>query len=243
MLPGAGVDHIRFSSRRQLRGFACATVSRVTTPKIPSEFTTDIRHRIIDAVRVAYAEADERYAPDRGVGDRSYGMITYDVLTFRLRQDVASDPSVAFDWRADGPCLRIGARRIRWNKVGRGRADETIATSFPRPSAAAAQMVVDNRQMTLWDDDQDRGIGVPSSWIICHMGNPRDGLRAIYLAAPIHADGERITGWRATIPIWSADDPLAEFPTAPEIGLPEVPPLPELEITLIDEVEEPGATG
>ena len=214
----------------------------MTSSRCPAEFSVDIRNRIIDAVRQAYAEADERYAPDRGVGDRSYGMIAYEVLTYRLRQDVASDPSVAFEWHADGPCLRIGTLRVRWNKVGRGRAGETITTSFPRASGAAAQMVLDNRQMTLWGDESGLALGSPSSWIICHMGNPRDGLRAIYLAAPIHADGEQITGWRVTIPIWNADDPLAEFPTAPEIGLPEVTPLPELEITLIDEAEESDAT-
>lgn len=206
--------------------------------RCPAEFTPDVRRRIIEAARAAYAEADERYAPDLGVGDRSYGMIAYEVLTYRLRQDVASDPSVAFEWHGDGPCLRIGALRVRWNKVGRGGAGETIATSFPRPSGAAAQMALDNQQMTLWSEDPGRDRGLPSNWIICHMGNPRDGLRAVYLAAPIHADGERITGWKATIPIWSADDPLAEFPMAPEIGLPEVSPLPDLEIALIDDVED-----
>jgi len=213
----------------------------MTTVKCPPEFTSDIRHRIVAATQSAYAAADERYAPGDGVGDRSYGMIAYEVLTYRLREDVASDPAVAFEWHADGPCLRIGALRVRWNKVGRGRAGETIVTSFPRPSGAAAQMALENQQMTLWGDGPSRELVAPSSWIICHMGNPRDGLRAVYLAAPIRTDGEQITGWRATIPIWNADDPLAEFPTAPDIGLPEAASLPELEITLIDDIEDAGA--
>ncbi|HEX7948889.1 MAG TPA: hypothetical protein VF494_00965 [Candidatus Limnocylindrales bacterium] len=213
----------------------------MTSPKCPAAFTAEIRRRIIDAVRAGYAAADERYAPEQGVGERSYGMIAYEVLTYRLREDVASDPSVAFEWHADGPCLRIGGIRVRWNKVGRGRAGETITTSFPRPSGAAAQMAFDNRQMTLWGDEAGSELGSPVSWIICHMGNPRDGLRAVYLAAPINADGEQIIGWRVTIPIWNADDPLAEFPTAPEIGLPEAAPLPEFEITLIDDIEDAGA--
>lgn len=208
---------------------------------VPAEITPDIRVRMIEAVQAAYAEADERYAPDRGIGDRSYGMMVYEALTFRLQQDVASNAFVAFDWQAGGPSLLIGALRLRWNKVGRGRPGETIAKSFPRPSGAALSMTLENRQMTLWGGAAVAGVGSPLRWILCHMGNPRDGLRAIYLAAPILADGDRITGWQVTIPIWSADDPLAELPNAPEIGLPEVPELPELEIGLIDEVDDAGA--
>lgn len=100
-------------------------------------------------------------------------------------------------------------------------------------------MAIENQQMTLWGDEHDGGD--PRNWIICHLGNPRDGLRAIYLAAPIESDGERVTGWRIAIPIWNAEDPQAEFPTAPPLGLPKPAPLPELDVALINEVADADA--
>jgi hypothetical protein len=210
----------------------------------PPEFTPEIRRRIIEAIQVAYAEADERYAPDRGVGDRAYGIIVYDVLTFRLMHDVASLPPVAFRWTAEGPSLWISALHIRWNKVGRGRAGESPRVSFPRPSRSSAEMALENQQLSLWAATQGEVLAELAHWIVCHMGNPRDGLRAVYLAAPIESDGERITGWREVIPIWSADDLDSEFPAlAPTIGLPEPDALPEFDLSLIDEASDSDAAG
>lgn len=94
-------------------------------------------------------------------------------------------------------------------------------------------MALENQTMPLWSDDVD--LGRPLNWFICHVGNPIDGLLAVYLASPINAEGERITGWHTTIAIWSAADPGSEFPALPPPGPPEPTPLPEWDISLIDE--------
>lgn len=206
----------------------------------PPEFTADLRARVVAAIQKAYGEADAVYAPDRGLGDRVHAIAVYDVLCMLFEQELATLPAVSYESRGQGPILRIGDLRVRWNKVGRGETGQTIATSFPRGSRAAVMMALENQQMTLWGDVD----GVrPLNWIICHLGNPRDGLRAVYLAAPIEADGERVTGWRSAVAIWSADDPTAEFPEAPPVGLPEAAPLPELEIALLDEAVDVDAAG
>lgn len=210
----------------------------------PSEFTPEIRRRIVEAIQTAYAEADEHYAPGRGVGDRAHGIIVYDVLTFRLMHDVASLPPVAFRWTTDGPAFWIGPVHVRWNKVGSGRAGESIRSSFPRASRSSAEMAIENQQLSLWTLAAGDGPLELSNWIICHLGNPRDGLRAVYLAAPIESDGERITGWREVIPIWSADDSENEFPAAaPPIGLPQRDELPDFDLTLIDVEKGSDAAG
>jgi hypothetical protein len=63
------------------------------------------------------------------------------------------------------------------------------------------------------------------------------------LAAPIEVEGERVTGWRTATAIWSAADPLAEFPAAPPLGLPQPSDLPDLEIELLDEERDADAAG
>jgi hypothetical protein len=205
-----------------------------TTP-CPPEFTRDIRATIISALQTAYAEADALYAPERGVGDRVHAIAVYDVVCMLFERDLAAQPNVTFVSHGRGPELRIGDLRVRWNKVGRGTEGNGIQSSFPRGSRAAVFMAIENKQMTIWSDDGSSENAQLTNWIAAHLGNPRDGLRAVYLAAPIEVDGERVTGWHTVVPIWSADDPTAEFPVAPTVGLPEPAPLPELEIGLIDD--------
>jgi hypothetical protein len=211
-------------------------------PQCPEEFTGPVRAGIIDAIRGAYAEADEVYAPDRGRGDHLHALAVYHVACFRLRLNLEGMPGVFVVSRGQGPELRIGSRNVRWNKVGRGDGGDTINNSFPRSSKVAAIMARENNQTKLFSDDMfDDDTGSPTNWIIAHLGNARDGLMAIYFAAPMATDGVRVTGWREIIPIWSAVEPDVEFPRAPAPGLPESIELDDLPIELIQ--TEPSELG
>lgn len=202
----------------------------------PVEFDGRVRAGIVDAIRSAYDEADEVYAPDRGRGDHLHGLAVYHVASFLLRARFEEFPGVRFVSRGQGPELWVGPYRLRWNKVGRGADGQSIRGSFPRGSRTAAFMAEQN-QLRLFDETSFEVNGFPQNWVIAHMGNPIDHLVAIYLATPIESDGRSVTGWRDIVPIWSAADPDAEFPTAPLPGLPEPVDLPDLELELRDDVD------
>jgi hypothetical protein len=208
----------------------------------PSEFTPELRQAVIDALRASYETAHSTYSPDEGLGDRVFGMAVFDVLTWRFQRDLVRFPHVRFESHGHGPELRVGDLRVRWNKVGREATTSGIARSFPRPSRAAGEMALENQTLPLWADGAD--LGCPLNWFVCHVGNPIDGLQAVYLACPITADGEQITGWHSAIAIWSAADPDTEFPVLSPPGPPEATPLPAFDIALIDEEQvEADAAG
>ncbi len=200
----------------------------------PEEFRGPVRAGIIRAIRGAYDEADEVYAPERGRGDHLHGLAVYHVATFNLRAEFEEFPGVAYVSRGQGPELRIGPHRLRWNKVGRGGDGDSIRGAFPRGSRAASLMAEEN-QLRLFDDSAFERNGFPTNWIIAHLGNPLDHLVAIYFASPIETNGRSVTGWRDIIPIWSAADPEVEFPSAPMPGLPEAVELGDMDIELRDE--------
>ena len=206
----------------------------MTQPRCPEEFRGPVRAGIIAAIRGAYDEADEIFAPDRGRGDHLHGLAVYHVASFNLRNRFDDFSGVQFVSRGEGPELRVGPYRLRWNKVGRGVDGQSIRGSFPRGSRAAAVMAEQN-QLQLFDEAAFEPRGFALNWVIAHMGNPIDHLVAIYLASPIETDGRSVTGWRDIVPIWSAADPDVEFPTAPAPGLPESVELGELDIELRDE--------
>lgn len=199
----------------------------------PPEFTPELRSAVVDTLRAAYDIANGNYDPEQGVRDRVHGITVFDVVTFRFERDLHGFSRVSFESHGAGPELRVGALRVRWNKVGRQANGQSIERSFPRPSRASAEMAIGNQQLPLWADELD--LGRPLNWYICHVGNPIDGLVAIYLAAPANADGERITAWQTAVPIWSAGEPDTEFPVLPPPGLPEPPALPAWDIALLDE--------
>jgi hypothetical protein len=76
--------------------------------------------------------------------------------------------------------------------------------------------MANENQLRLFSEESFEPDGVATNWIIAHMGSPLDHLVAIYLCSPIETDGSSVTGWLDVIPIYSATDPFAEFPTAPE---------------------------
>jgi len=207
--------------------------------RCPEEFRGPVRAGIIDAIRSAYDEADEVYAPDRGRGDHLHGLAVYHVASFNLRARFEDFAGARFVSRGEGPELWVGPYRLRWNKVGRGADGQSIRGSFPRSSRAAAFMAQEN-QLRLFDQATFEPEGFAQNWVIAHMGNPIDHLVAIYLASPIETNGRSVTGWRDIVPIWSAADPDVEFPTAPTPGLPEPVDLGDLDIELRDD-EDAGA--
>lgn len=207
-------------------------MGNMNSHRTPDEFTQSRREAFRDALLGAYADAAEVYDPDRGFNDLLHGLIVYHLAGHRLQRAFEDDPDVRFESFGRGPELRIGQRRIRWNKVGRS-SGEQIGSLFPRGSLVAAAMAEDNQQLLLWGED--RSEIDPSNWFLAHIGNPRDGLIRLYLAAPISADGREVTGWASWIPIYDAAQPLADFPEAPAPGLPEPVTFGPLEVSLIDE--------
>lgn len=214
----------------------------MNTGRYPNELRGPVRDAIVAAIRDAYDQADETYAPDRGRGDHLHGLTVYHVATHNLRVAFEDYPGAAFLSRGRGPEIHLGPHRVRWNKVGRGGEAGGIHSRFPRGSRAAAVMA-DENQMRLFDEASFESDGMATNWIVAHLGNPIDHLVAIYLCSPIESNGRTVTGWRDVVPIWSAADPDAEFPEAPEPGLPDPVELEELRVELRDDEDTAAAKG
>lgn len=206
----------------------------MTEQRLPQPFDQQFRARIVQALRGAYREADEVYAPDRGRGDHLHSLAVYHVATFNLRRDLDGVPGVSLDDRGRGPELRVGPYALRWNKVGRGEDADGIGGAFPRGSAAASVMAEKNQLRLFTDADLELAGFVPN-WIIAHVGNAIDGLLAVYLASPISTVSGRVTGWRDAVAIWSAAEPEAAFPSAPLPGLPDAVDIGWLPVELLDD--------
>ncbi len=185
-----------------------------------------------DVMIRAYDLARDHYDPDIGVDGQIFAFAVYKIAghLFQQRVDVEL-PGAAVVWNGRGRELTRSGWHVRWNKVGSSERDH-IDHSFPSRSHSAALMADANmEQLTLGLRD-----GQPKNWILAHVGNPVDGLRALYLAAPIEVRAGQVAGWARWVAIYDAARPDELLPGAmPAPGPIEPMPadLPDFELRVL----------
>jgi hypothetical protein len=215
----------------------------------PSDLSRAFIDGIVEAIQLAYHETRPMFAPSKGLGSRWFGLTVAARIGPLLRDTVGWMPDVVVTETGASWETTNGRHRFRTNKLGRDESSD-IDASFPRPSAAAGRMTRENqRQLTLGLADDDAvpaatrllaPLPPPTRWVIGHMGSAEDGLRAVYICAPIEAEGGAIHRWREWFIAYRADGDYGkdEAPGMPDDGLPPPVDVPDYELGLGDEPAE-----
>ena len=210
------------------------------SPTYPAEFDGSFLDVVRSVIRRSYELAKDHYDPDIGVDGQIFAFAVYKIAARQFEIALPSLPETKIIWNGRGREIVRGSKRLRWNKVGTSHRD-AIDTSFPSRSKSAARMAEANLEQL----DLGFGESEPINWIVAHVGNPTDGLCALYLAAPIESRGGQVTGWLRWIPIFDINRPDEGFPVLPAPG--PVEPLPadlgDLEVDLFDETDEDAQRG
>lgn len=159
---------------------------------------------IIGALKRAYTTASELHDPERGSNEVTFGFNLYQFAVHELRKE-ASLKTTALRVISVGPMFRlaIGEFELACHRVGRS-ARQDIRSSLPNNDGAAWTMV--EEQLCLPGLEETYDLPKARKVVIAHLGNPDDGLGAIYLCIAGRTDGERITSWAYTHPIWHLHD-------------------------------------
>ena len=166
-----------------------------------------------NALTRAYDSACESHLPSRGSNEMTFGFNVYHFAVHELT--IAAERSGgALRVMSLRPVFRLGANdyELACHRVGT-HADQNIDTAFPNNDNAACTMV----QAQLWLPGIDRSAGIEQARkvVIAHLGNPDDGLGAIYACIPGRTVGDRITGWAWTHRIWHLEDGRSAEVVAP----------------------------
>ena len=200
----------------------------------PTEFDREFVAAVRGVIKHAYELARDHYDPDIGVDGQIFAFAVYKIAARLFEREFADTDGAEVIWNGRGREITRGGMRLRWNKVGTSERDE-IDRSFPSRSRSARIMAEQNlEQLNFGFSDGD-----PDNWIIAHTGNPIDGLRTLYLAAPLETSNGRVTGWLRWIAIYDAANPDDASPALPMPGALEPTPveLPEFDIALVDGVD------
>jgi hypothetical protein len=187
---------------------------------LPAEFDRDFVDLVRRVMVDAYVGARDHYDPDRGIDGQIFGFVVYKMAAHIFESEIPLLSGARVEWNGRGREIRRGDKHVRWNKVGHSEQDE-IGSSFPSRSKSAAIAAERNlKQLDLGFGDEQ-----PVHWIIAHAGNPLDGLRSLYLAAPIETRNDRVVGWLRWHALYDGNHPDDVNPILPEPG--PIQPEPE----------------
>ncbi len=204
-------------------------------PAYHKTFTKDVKDAIVKAVKYTYDIVQEGHRPDLGFDAHTYGYSVYRVGTYQLGE---------YCKRSKGKLARVQELKslfrckaadymLGFYKVG-SSGDANIWESFPTSENGAVsvntegQLILGGLEDAMADQvDELRYV------IVAHLGNPSDGLCAVYLCIPIQTEGGKIKRWgyveaiyrRGMISSSAAPPP----PFAPPAVNPEVPVAPQEE--------------
>lgn len=167
--------------------------------EINTHFTEARIDALVETTRLVYDRAALHHSPEDGWDPQMFGFAVYKYVTKRLH-DMSKQPALGFETRAVHPAFRLGVGPFTLAAYCCGSCgDQDINDSFPN-NENGAPALVDMNQFSL-DLKFDETVP-PRALVLAHLGNPTNGLEALYLAAPGSKQDGRISEWSYTKLIW-----------------------------------------
>jgi hypothetical protein len=167
------------------------------------------------ALAATYDQCLGRFDRNVGFDGQTFGQMVFKSSWFHLEQYLAGDAGVRVI--RDFSTFELDVEGVVLHPYKIGHQDGDIYDRFPSNEEAFALMAARNiEQLTLLPSKP------PSRLVLAHAGNPIDGLRAVYVAAPTMGR-DRSFGWAWVIRIddlagqGEAPPSPADIP-APELG-------------------------
>ena len=195
------------------------------------DVTPEVKAGIVAALQRAYAIVQEPHDDALGWDAHTFGQGVYRIGLFWLKKycEDSGGKLELVDELKTLSRFRCGEYTFGFYKVGSSITDN-IWEALPTSENGGFTIVDDDGQPFLTGLEEfmlDR-VDLRRYGVIAHLGNPKDGLSAIYLCIPVQAEGGKITRWGYAEPIYLRTMGKSGAPPAPPVGgpPPEVPPQP-----------------
>lgn len=156
-------------------------------------FSPALKDAIRTAVQHAYAIVQEFHFPQHGFNAQTFGHNVYHVGCFQLGAVCHNSLIQLTRMEESGNLARFqsGEYTLGFYKVGR-TATENIWECFPTSDNGAndGHPILPGLEDAMLDD-----VSACRYAIVAHLGNPEDGLCALYLCIPAESAGGRIRRW------------------------------------------------
>lgn len=181
-------------------------------PGFHSAFSPSVRDLLVSALGEAYTTAEVHFEAKRGNNTKTFGFELYHCAVHELSESAEGSGGLVCVSRSHPVFrLRVGAYEIACHKVGNS-ATQDIWSAFPGNKGAAPALV--DEQPFLFSE-MEPSVAFPEKLVLAHLGNPEDGLEAVYLCAPAETEKKRISRWAYAECLWSrTSSSVSATPTA-----------------------------
>jgi hypothetical protein len=235
-------DHAGLGAPRDEGSFAANDVRRTSTPgpfgrsnpdpgpEYRRDVTPDIKAGIVGSLRRAYSIVHEAHDDALGFDAHTFGYNVYRVGLHWLRKycEASGGKLEIVDELKTLSRFRCGEYTFGFYKVGSSITDN-IWEALPASENGGFTIDYEDGQpfLTGLEDFMVDRVDLLRYGVIAHLGNPKDGLSAIYLCIPVQAEGGKIKRWGYAEPIYLRTMGKSGAPPPP-VGRPppEVPPQP-----------------
>lgn len=209
-------------------------------------FTSDVRWALVEVLDEAYQLASARYDPELGCNGFTFGTDLYHFAKFRLqgRGEPALAPIPLGETSSELELrLRVSEFNVAVHRVGCS-SGEDISACFPSSSGGPARLARLNAVQLELQLGWTGAAPFASNVVVAHLGNPENGLEAVYLAVPFGvAESGKINAWAYTELVWQWDgEGASDYQVA---DLPQAIPIDEVTVQVRarkSEVEDTGPT-
>jgi hypothetical protein len=235
-------DHSGFNAPRDQAPFAANDVRRAAKPgpfghpnpdpgpEYRRNVTQDIKDGFVGALQRAYSVVQEAHDDALGWDAHTFGYCVYRVGLHWLKKycEASGGKLELVDELKTLSRFRCGEYTFGFYKVGSSITDN-IWEALPTSENGGFTIDYDEGQPFLagLEDFMVDRVDMLRYSVIAHLGNPKDGLCAIYLCIPVQAEGGKIKRWGYAEPIYLRSMGKSGAPPPPVGGPPpEVPPQP-----------------
>lgn len=187
--------------------------------RLPRGLTPSRCSLLVRLLETTYDECRAHFDPAVGFDSQTFGQMVYKSSWHHLGRGTAADRGVRV--YRDGNGFELDVEGIRLHPFKIGHREGEIHERMPSNEAILDFMASHNiEQVRLFPSE-------PVTWLVlAHAGNWIDGLRAVYIAAPIRTSAGEYE-WASVVRIDDLSERSTEdLPQAVEIALPEIKTLP-----------------
>lgn len=203
--------------------------------EFPENFKNEIQpHRdlIISALKAAYQNGCDRHDPKIGDNATTFGITLYYHACHMLEQTNGAIRGAAeILSKAPGAFrIRLGAVTMALHKVGNQTPNDFDNCILNRSVSIARDLEYTGLYLPGFEPDYSK----MTKGVICHFGNPEEGLRSVYVAIPGRIENEKILEWGPSYLLWKAEDaiePATKVETPRETERPAAQIVPEAQLS------------
>lgn len=171
--------------------------------EVREDFTPEVREQLVQTFSQGYENVADYHNPGIGHNSATFGFCVYHCCKFEFAKIASLPDSTVTIFKENPFFLKIGKSLAGFYKVGYS-SNDNIWDSFPKNTHGALQLV-DYDLTNTYLPGFEKKVELRHNIILSHLGNPEEGLCALYICIPSRVENGHIREWGYADLLWKRE--------------------------------------